>query len=261
VFKGPAPNGSVVVSTLLGARTLALAEKDGTFHNDLEVVMMAISQNGKSYPSERNTVTLALKPDSVPRMRAAGLRVISSIDLPPGRYQLRVAMREALGQQAGSVFYDIDVPDFSKEKLSMSSIALTSATSGIAPTVRSKDPLKDLLPGPITTYRDFVTADELALFTEVYDNTGTQAHKVAIAATLKAEGGQTVFQTREERESSELAGQGGGYGFMTRVPLSSIAPGLYVLRVEAQALAGDRPSTAREVMIRVSAAPERPGAK
>ena len=88
-----------------------------------------------------------------------------------------------------------------------------------------------MLPGPMTTYRDFVVGDELALFVEVYDNTGKQAHKVDIEATLKAEGGQTVFQTREERDSSELAGGPGGYGFTARVPLKDVAPGLYVLRV------------------------------
>jgi VWFA-related protein len=260
VFKGPAPNGSVVVSTLIGARDLELTEKNGTFHNDLEVALMAVSQSGKTFSSDRNTINLLLKPDTVPRVRAGGFRVITAIDLPVGRYQLRVAAREANGKRAGSVFYDVEVPDFSKEKLAMSGVALTSASSGLAPTVRPKDPLKDLLPGPLTTYRDFVTDDELAFFAEVYDNTGTPTHKVSLSATVKAEGGQTVFQTREERDSSELAGPSGGYGFTARVPLKDVAPGLYVLRIDAQALAGDRPSTSREVMFRVVARPNRQGA-
>ncbi|MCA1584358.1 MAG: hypothetical protein LC791_06175 [Acidobacteria bacterium] len=260
VFKGPAPNGSVVVSTLIGARDLPLVEKNGTFHNDLEVALMAISQSGKTFAGDRNTVNLAFKPDTLTRVRAAGFRVLTSIDLPPGRYQLRVAVREANDKRAGSIFYDVDVPDFSKDPLTMSGIAITSATSGVAPTVRPKDPLKDLLPGPMTTYRDFVNQDELALFTEIYDNTGAQAHKVALSATVKAEGGQTIFQTREERDSSELAGQSGGYGFSARIPLKDVAPGLYVLRVEAQALSGDRPLVAREVTFRVSAPPPRRGA-
>jgi VWFA-related protein len=259
VFKGPAPNGSVVVSTLIGARDLELTEKNGTFQNDLEIALMAVSQSGKTFSGDRNTVNLLLKPDTVPRVRAGGFRVITSIDLPAGRYQLRVAAREANGKRAGSIFYDVDVPDFSKEKLAMSGIALTSASSGIAPTVRPKDPLKDLLPGPLTTYRDFVTDDELAFFAEVYDNTGPPAHKVALSASVKAEGGQTVFQTREERDSSELAGQSGGYGFTARVPLKEMAPGLYVLRIDAQVQAGDRPSTSREVMFRVVARPTRQG--
>ena len=73
---------------------------------------------------------------------------------------------------------------------------------------------------------------------------------------MKAEGGSTVFETREEHDSSELAGSAGGYGFQARVPLKSFAPGLYVLRVEAITRIGDRPSTAREVVFRVGAPPE-----
>ena len=80
-----------------------------------------------------------------------------------------------------------------------------------------------------------------------------------IAATVKAEGGQTVFQTREEHDSSELAGSSGGYGFNARFPLKTFAPGLYVLRVEAITRLGDRPTTAKEIVFRVAAAPAPPG--
>ena len=66
--------------------------------------------------------------------------------------------------------FDLEVPDFSKEPLSMSGLALTSALSGVAPTVRPKDPLEKLLPGPLSSYREFPPVDEIAFFAEVYDN-------------------------------------------------------------------------------------------
>jgi hypothetical protein len=75
-------------------------------------------------------------------------------------------------------------------------------------------------------------------------------------ASLKAEGGQSVFEAREERDSTELKGSAGGYGFSARVPLKDVAPGLYVLRVEAQSRLGDRPTAVRETIVRVLA-PER----
>jgi hypothetical protein len=176
--------------------------------------------------------------------------VIQSIDLAPGRYQLRVAVREGITKKAGSVTFDLEVPDFAKLPLSMSSLALTSAMSGIAPTVRPKDPLEKLLPGPLTSYREFLPVDEIALFAEIYDNV-KQPHKVQINATVKAEGGTTVFQTREERDSADLKGSAGGYGFEARIPLKAFAPGLYVLRVDAITQIGDRPTTAREIVFRV----------
>jgi VWFA-related protein len=256
VFKGPDRNGSVVISTMIGGRDLPLVEKEGTFRNDLEIVFLAVDAKGKSFPGERNTLNLQLKPETVPRVRNAGFRVISSLDLPPGRYQLRVAAREANSRRAGLVLYDIEVPDFAKEPLSISSIALTSMASSLVPTARPKDPLAKLLPAPLSTYRDFLQSDEIALFSEVYESGGGPAHKVEINLTMKAEGGQTVFQTREERDSSELGGNSGGYGFTAKIPLRDMAPGLYVLRLEAQARVGDRGAVARETIVNVVAAPD-----
>ncbi len=251
VFKGADQKGAVVVSALIGARDLPLTEKDGAFHNDLEVVLTVANYAGKSFPGDRSTLALNLKPDSVPRLRAGGFRVLNQIDLPPGRYQLRVAAREGNTSRAGSVTYDLDVPDFTKDKLTISGLALTSASSGLTMTARPKDPLAKMLPGPMTTYRDFATGDELALFVEVYDNSGRQPHKVDIEASLRSEGGRSVFQTTEEHDSSELAGGPGGYGFSTRIPLKDVPPGLYVLRVTGKTRVGDQEQAARETIIRV----------
>lgn len=254
VFKGPAPKGSVVISTFVAGSMLPFVESAGMMKNDLEVLGIATDDKGKAFSTERATVNLNMKPDTAKRVTATGFRVIQSLELNPGRYILRVAVREANTRKAGSVTFDLEVPDFAKEPLTMSDIALTSALSGAAPTVRPKDPLEKLLPGPLSSYREFAPIDEIALFTEIYDNV-KQAHKVEITATAKAEGGQTVFQTREEHDSSELAGSAGGYGFQARIPLKSFAPGLYVLRVEAITRIGDRPTTAREIVFRVGQTP------
>jgi VWFA-related protein len=257
VFKGPAvkgkaPMGSVVIATLVNGSTLPFTESDGMFKNDLEIVAVAGDDKGKTFSTPRNTVNLNMKPDTAKRVAATGFRVINSIDLAPGRYTLRVAVRESNTRKSGSVVFDVEVPDFSDNKLSMSDIALTSAMSGIAPSIRPKDPLEKLLPGPLTTFREFAPADELALFAEIYDNVA-QPHKVEINATVKAEGGTSVFQTREERDSADLKGSAGGFGFETRIPLKSLAPGLYVLRVDATLRINDRPTVAKEIVFRVTA--------
>jgi VWFA-related protein len=256
VFKGPQPNGSVVVSTLLSGAALPLEEKDGMFRNSVELALVATNQSGKSFSGGRNTLDLNMRPESAKRAMAFGFRVVSSIDLPPGRYTLRVGAREGNTKKAGSVSYDVEVPDFAKEPFVMSSLALTSAASSSTPTARGKDPLQQLLPGPLSTHREFPQGDEIALFAEIYDNQANQPHKVDLRVTMKAEGGQSVFETAEERDSSELKGSAGGYGLAARIPLKDVAPGLYVIRVEAQSRLGDRPAAARETVIRV-ARPER----
>jgi VWFA-related protein len=258
VFKGPDNQGAVVISTTIGGRDLALVEKNGTFNNDLEIAWMAVDARGKLFPGDRNTLSMTLKPDTLARLRAGGFRVITSVDLPPGRYQLRVAAREANTRRSGSVLYDVEVPDFAKERMTISGLALTSIASSAVPTARPKDPLAKLLPGPLSTRRDFAQNDEIALFAEVYESGGGPGHKVDISLTLKEEGGITAFQAREERDSAELAGSSGGYGFLARIPLRDVAPGLYVLRLEAQSRIGDRPVVARETLVTVL--PAAPGA-
>ena len=258
VFKGGDNKGAVVLSTLIAARDLPLTEANGTFNNKLEIVVTAADYGGKAYPGDRSTLTLGLKPDSLPRLRAGGFRVLNQIDLPPGRYQLRVAVLEENTKRSrigglrprrprlrqGEAGDQRPGPDVGLER-----------ADADGPHRRIRSPR--CCPGPMTTYRDFVVGDELALFAEVYDNSGKQPHKVDIEATLKAEGGQTVFQTREERDSSELAGGPGGYGFTTRVPLKDVAPGLYVLRVLGRSRVGDQAEASRETIIRVLEPPAR----
>jgi hypothetical protein len=259
VFKGPDNKGSVVVSTLIGASDLPLVEKEGTFRNDFEIALVAIDSKGKMFPGERNTVNLTLKPETVQRIRAGGFRVISSLDLPVGRYQVRVAVREGNSRRAGLVTYDLEVPDYLKEPLAISGLAMTSIASSMTMTARPKgDPLLKMLPAPMTTFRDFAQNDEIAVFAEVYDHGTGPAHKVEIRLTMNAEGGQTVFQTREERDSSELGGKSGGYGFSARVPLKDVPPGLYVLRLEAESRIGERQTALRETIVNVVAAPAGP---
>jgi hypothetical protein len=185
------------------------------------------------------------------RVKAHGFRVISQIDLPPGRYQLRVAAAESSGK-AGTVLYDLEVPDFYKAPLTMSGLAVTAASAGQTPTARSKDPLRDFLPGPPTAVREFQKGDELALFAEFYENApGSPAHKLDITTTVRTDEGRVVTQHQEERSSTELQGGRGGYGFATRLPLTDLAPGSYVLRVEAKSRVAPDKGVGRDLQIRV----------
>jgi len=133
----------------------------------------------------------------------------------------------------------------------MSGILVSSASAGIVPTVGEIPALGDALKSPPTTARVFESGDELALLAEIYDNQGAQDHSVEITTTLKAEGRVQVFSNSEKRSSKELGGARGGYGYTTRVPLKDLAPGLYVLAVQARSSLGGTAPASREVQIRI----------
>ncbi|TMJ93018.1 MAG: VWA domain-containing protein [Actinobacteria bacterium] len=252
-FKGTAPNATVSLTLELEAGLFQYAEKDGAFTNLLETGVTAVDAKGKVFPGQRQTVTLAFKPDTLSRVKSRGFRVLSQVDLPPGRYQLRVAAAES-GGKSGSVLYDLEVPDFYKPPIAMSGLVLTSASAGQAPTAAGKqDPVLAALPAPPTTAREFARGDELALFTEIYENApGATPHKLDITTTMRAEDGRVVLQNREERASTELQGGRGGYGYLTRIPLKDYAPGLYVIHVEGRSrTSGDERGVGRDIQIRI----------
>ncbi len=251
-FKGPAPNAAVAIAVEMGIENFRLTEGNGTINGRAEVTFATTDRDGKPRGGGRHAVDLTLKPDTLQATKERGLRVVSQVDLPPGRYQLRVAVGED-GGRAGSVLYDLDVPDFYRAPLTMSGVAITSASARLTPTVLPKNPLADFLPGPVITSREFVREDELALFAEFYENApGAPPHRLDITTTVRDETGRIVTQNTDERSSTELQGAQGGYGYTARLPLRTLEPGVYVIRVEGRSRLENRENTVgRDVQIRV----------
>ncbi len=249
-YKGVAPNAAVALVAELDVSKLDFVEKDGNYVEQLEIANAATDGKGKVFSGDRHTVNLALKPDTYERAKERGFRVVTQLNLPPGRYQVRVAVGNKAGK-AGSVLYDLEVPDFYKSRFVMSAVTLTAASASLAPTVKAKDPLGDFLPGPPTATREFDAGDTLMFFTEVYENTGnTPTHTVDLKAELRAGDGRVVLEATEQRSSAEVKG-GGGYGFAGRLPLSDLTPGLYVLHVEGRSRAGDNDTVSRDIQVRI----------
>jgi hypothetical protein len=183
-------------------------------------------------------------------VKERGFRVLTQIDLPPGRYQLRVAAAESI--RSGSAIYDLDVPDFSKVPVGMSGIALTSASAAQTPTVAPKDTFAQLLPAPRSTIREFPRGDELAVFTEFYENApGAAPHMFDIEATIVDEEGHVIFRDSDTRSSTELTGGRGGYGYSARIMTADFTPGLYVLHVEGKSRASADATARRDLLLRI----------
>jgi hypothetical protein len=249
-FKGTAPNASVLLGVELRGRDLKLAPND-----KLLLSYLAVDANGKIRGGNTDAVSMPnLKPETKARIEATGMRMLNRMDLPPGRYQVRVAAHDSGGGSVGSVQYDLEVPEFAKAPFSMSGVVLTSATASQLPTVHVDEQLRQALPGPATTLRTFPQNDEIALFTEVYDNEGAKPHKVDIAATITTDEGKVVAKTNEERDSADLGGKTGGYGYATRLPLKDVPPGAYVLTVSARSRLGNQTPVERRIRINVTPA-------
>ena len=156
-----------------------------------------------------DSLTLNFRPETRSRVEQTGVRILSRLDIPPGRYQLRFAARDSSAGSIGSVLYDLEVPDFYKGPLVMSGLALTSTAGAAELTPRPDDQLKMVLPGPPAALRTFSQDDGITLFAEVYDNEAASPHKVDITSTVTSDDGKVMYKTDEERSSADLLGKRG----------------------------------------------------
>jgi VWFA-related protein len=250
-FKGSPPNASVAVVIEADGRSFNFVEKDGKLMNDFEVSTLAIDASGKIRGGDRSLLNFALKPENRARFAETGVRVGTRLQLPPGRYQIRVAARESGSGRLGSLTYDLDVPSLTDGPLTISGIAVASAAGQRTSTAKPDEELKAVLPGPAVAARDFPRGDELAVFAEVYDNDVKSPHVVDITTRVVSEDGRDVFKTSEERQSSELQGKPGGYGHTTRILTKDFAPGVYLLTVEARSRQGKSEPIGRTIPFRI----------
>ena len=250
-FTGARPNAAVAVTLEVDGRDLSFSERDGLFEDTVELSMMLVDSEGKIGASESQSLNLKLKPENHEIVSRYGLRVVSRFDVKPGRYQVRLAARESGAGRSGSIHYDVEVPDFSEGKLLISGLAITSAGASRISTMKADPHFKDVLPAQPTTVREFSSEDEIFLFVEVYDNETNVSHTVDITSTVRTDEGRVVFQTEEERSSTELQGARGGYGHVARIPLRDLTPGIYVLRTEARSRLDPDSLVFRQLQFRV----------
>jgi VWFA-related protein len=247
-FKGTAPNASVLLGVELRGRDLKLSPTDR-----IQLSYLAIDANGKVKGGNTDAIAMnALKPETKTRIEQSGLRLLNRIDLPPGKYQMRVAAHDSAGGAVGSVLLDLEVPDFIKMPFSISGLVLTSPVAAQLPTVHADEQLRGVLPGPAVAARAFAQNEEVSLFAEVYDNQGGTPHKVDITSTVTTDEGKVMFTANETRDSTDLGGKTGGYGYTARIPLKDLAPGPYVLTVSAKTRLGNAEAVSRQMRLIVT---------
>ena len=129
--------------------------------------------------------------------------MLSRLPLDPGRYEIRVAVDDGTATQVGSVFTYVEVPDFGKAPLSVSTIVL-DAIPGLV--TASESAFKDLLPVVPTARREFARTDHVRAFLRVYQGSRDELSPVRLSARIQDDGGRSVFEeqvdipaTRSER--------------------------------------------------------------
>jgi hypothetical protein len=152
------------------------------------------------------------------------------------------------------VLYDLEVPDFRKARLEMSGLSLASAAMSRVATVRPSGTARASLPGPTTATREFQAGDTVVVYGEVYENVpGAAPHTIDILTELRGEDGRAIASLVQQQASGNRP-KDDGYGFTSQLTLNDLAPGRYVIHIEARSNIGDRPTVTRHLQIQVAPA-------
>ncbi len=254
-FKHTSDEASIALAIEIDGDRLPYAAPDakGMAANKIELSFFGLNERGKALSGGWTELDLTLRPETRERVTAHGVRANPRVTLPPGRYQIRIGARESVGGQTGSVFYDLDVPDFRKEKLMLGGLLMTSPSVQQTPSIQPDALVSKLLPAPATSRREFPQSDLLALYTEIYDNdTSRQPRHIDVSVQLVPEQGASVLVSRDELVNGTSGEKPWDiFGFAKRIPLKGLAPGRYVLRVEAAVRGHEAAPATREAIVTI----------
>ena len=193
---------------------------------NVDLQITAYDADGRSYGATRSRADVAI------RAGATGYgeyEVFGRIDLKPGRYQLRVAAYLASIDSSGSVYFDVDVPDFSALPLSMGGL-LVSATP--SPVFAPKDGLKSIVPVIPTTRRIFAPTYTVSAFTRLYQGGKAKLAEVSAHVTIR-DTEDKVIVDKPMTVSVDKFGAGRSADLQFDVPVADLPNGQYLLTVEA----------------------------
>ena len=187
----------------------------------LDLIASAFTREGKGVVQRRQTARLTMRPVEGGE---AKYEILTRLDLKPGRYNLRFAVHNRALGKSGSVYSEVDVPDFSRDRLSLSGIVVNVAHALPA---AGADTLGGLVPNTPTTQRSFAEEDRVTAFLRVYQGGKKPPLPVAVRATITDARDRIAFDSRQPLEPAREA------DFSVTLPTATLATGPYLLTIEA----------------------------
>ena len=231
---------------------LALTPRDGASSGPLDLLAAAIQPHGEIAAIEATHLQLALPAPTADRVQQYGFRWLARLNnVKPGRYQLRTVAASG-PDMLGSVWYDLTVPDFGNDPLTMSDVLVASVSGLQVPTFKPDKAMQELLRGPATANRRFAQTDGIVASAEIYDNRPSQAHDIETTVILKNERGAEVFRSADTQTSWQQA-ELSRRVLRTRTPfeLKDCPPGRYTLTVDARKRQDPSAHASRTIPIQV----------
>ena len=175
--------------------------EDDRHEAGLDVLQVAIGENGEVLGNWRRTITLRLTDDQLSDARRQGIVYGTRMAVnEPGAYQVRTAVQDLSTSIVGSASQFLEVPEVGKGRLALSGVLLqaksssTSAAQAAASDLESTgtEATDDVLGRP--TLRIFRPGSDVVYAYEVYDGLDEQAAQRLEMSTSLLRDGRVVYQ-------------------------------------------------------------------
>jgi VWFA-related protein len=123
-FESSADPSQVSLRVHFEGRALEYKEQGGERAINCEVLGIVYDASGKAAGNFSDTIRATLTSEQMGQGKLNGYRYDKRMTLKPGLYQIRVGVRDAVGELSGTSFCWVEVPDLKKGKLAVSSIFL-----------------------------------------------------------------------------------------------------------------------------------------
>ena len=191
-FAIPGKANLAAVAIALGVRQPvpeAAATGRVTVSTDLRVT--AFNTEGDNKGTQRSTAKVVLRAGA---QGDADYEALSRINLPPGRYRLRLAAHLESAAKTGTVMVDVDVPDFNRDAASMSGVVI-GATPGRPSAPR--DLFQDVLPVLPTAQRLFEKTDRASAVFCLYQLAGKPMAPADVAVRVTDGRGDVLMSDKQ----------------------------------------------------------------
>jgi VWFA-related protein len=226
-----------------------LRESDNKLRDDINYSVMVVDgRKGKVTQRTGRSATFSMRGEEAgqPEPDEVTYQIPLTIDLEPGRYQLRAsAISKKLGK-GGSVYLDVTVPDFSNAPLALTAIAIgffdgarvpvgrTTARARAMPGIErpTLPPAQERaqngenpLPFEPTLRREFASSDAIRAYFEIVRRDTRSTTTVAV---------RIIDAGNESRLGRDLIVGPADHGRVDLgIPLETLSPGAYILRATA----------------------------
>jgi hypothetical protein len=192
----------------------------------VQVLAKVFTPEGKEVGSIGQNAAVRLRPSD----SDAQFDVLTPLRMKPGRYNVRFSAHSAGLNRTGSVYTDVIIPDFAKDKLSLSGVVITADP---APTAAPVDAFAAIIPVVPTTRRDFERRDRGTAFVRIYQGGKQAAAGVDITARLTDATGAEVT-SKTDAVAPARFGTTRSADYTYELPLATLMPGAYLLTIEAR---------------------------